>query len=166
MTKRKPPQPAAVPIATAATTVDERAAAFDERAEQCWLSGLVDPDGVGGFIDRCHIVDEVLLGPGDDEARYSPNAQIRLHKTLHAAWDARQITIHSDGSISTALPDSQLTKMGINRRSRLPPTTLNPRRVAFLKARPNGWCEFMLQSQSRKAQRREAKQVAVAESGT
>ena len=127
---------------------------FNPRAEVCWLSGLRDQDGVAGTIDRAHIVDEVLLGPRDDEARYSPHNTLRMHATLHRVWDARQMTIHPDGSITTALQDSDLTKLGISRKSRLPPECLTERRVAFLKARCNGWNEFVLQSQAAKASRR------------
>jgi len=144
---------AATAVAAASTLVVAEAPPFDERVMRCWLSGLSDP--YGGLVDSCHIVDACLLGPGDDEARYSPDARIKLHKTLHAAWDQRLLTIHPDGTISTALSDSNLTALGISRRSRLPSAVLNPRRTAFLKARPNGHCEFMLQSQSRKANRRE-----------
>ena len=127
---------------------------FNPRAEVCWLSGLRDPDGVAGTIDRCHIVDECLLGPGDDEARYSPHFKLLLHASLHRVWDARQMSIHPDGSITTALLDSDLARLGISRKSRLPPECLTERRVAALKARCNGWNEYVLQSQASKAHRR------------
>ena len=69
-------------------------------------------------------------------------------------WDARQMSIHPDGSITTALLDSDLARLGISRKSRLPPECLTERRVAALKARCNGWNEYVLQSQARKAHRR------------
>ena len=143
--------------ATAPATVASLPPSFDERANVCWLSRLSDP--YGGLVDSCHIMDEVILDKDDNEARYSYNNRILLHKTLHAAWDARLFVIHPDGTIGTALSDDQLVRMGITKTSRLPPSTLNPRRVAWLRKRPNGWVEFHLQSQTAKQRRRQANDV-------
>ena len=149
--QRASAQPAPKKSRTRSDPVDER---VDERVPTCWLSGLRCP--YGNLVDSCHIVDAVLCENDDYPAIYSPDNRIWLSKTLHAALDSRMLAILPDGTISTGLSETQLAAMGITRRSRLPPSTLNPRRIAYLKRRPNGYNEFMLQSQRQKAQRRDS----------
>ena len=130
---------------------------FSDRTNVCWLTGLTDEDGVGGFIEVCHVVDACLV---DDAAViYDPENTIRLHSTLHRAWDSRQMAIMPDGTISTGFSAKKMALLGLTPRSRLPDAALTPKRVAYLKQRINGWNEFTLQKQCRAQLKRQRKTV-------
>ena len=125
---------------------------FDPRANKCWLTGLTDPNNYG-YIAGAHIVDKVLCET--DEEMYDPSNQVRLHSTVHQMWDARMFSIDPmTGGLITSMPAQMLKKVGLTPASRLPKEALTPRRVAYLKSRCNGWCEFQMVSSMRKAKKR------------
>jgi len=120
---------------------------FDEFENTCWLSGFEDPYRV--VVHEAHIFDKVLC-EGDDsltEAMYSYSNRLRLTASIHAVFDARLLVINQDGSITTALSDTQLKAIGLTRSAHLPQQCLTPERVKFLKHRINDRGAFHLASE-------------------
>lgn len=119
---------------------------FDARKNNvCHLTGFIDEYNCGLTVSA-HIYDKALL-PAGDHALYDPHNTLRLTPSVHHAWDARLITIHADGSVSSILSTKQLSALGIKPNARLHKSLLTETRVKYLKSRINDHRAFHIASQ-------------------
>ena len=130
---------------------------LDERDRVCALSEHRPRFHFSGEVTQAHILDRIFCTPSE---LHDPANKIYLRADLHRIWDQREFNILCDGSIqwSRHVSNSELSRLGISRDSRLHYSLLTKERIAYLNRREQNYGAFRQKADLAMQAEREQKQ--------